>query len=502
MSAQVNLRKEVLRAQSDFLCTECKTPWYIHIDTKEEYCFNPTCSIRDRTKTFPNLKRAEPLNTEMKERELRFLGNLSRWKKGKLLQFAYDVRLKEVQELWSAGRVRIPEIMHIDEFMVRLSSARTGTGTPSARDFNAVYGDFASLYATERMMEDIERGRFLVTTEGETFVLKYWLAILEMFRNYGLVNIESTEFEGTYRYLDVDSEVREKMLGSRFDFGAYFDRVFDFCMTLRYGFELYQSYERDHDYEPTGAEIAALIALALSTKRPKEIWPPNGLSHHLTNNRMSSDDARVFIEKFTGGRGQNPIVIGIDGRWHFDWWSLMFYSHYLIAKNETSSVGQTSTGATRIRDAKGKASLVFDGRIRLFFSNKGYNVAPAELNVKYGRALKREYDVVACSEEKRLIAIVEAKYRDLSPSSLTRDGLLADELEGEDGVLAWAVKQQERLDLMPQNPARFDQALKFARPFEEYTRRAFVVTKFIPLVKKYRGVDVLSYPELCRTSDL
>lgn len=309
------------------------------------------------------------------------------------------------------------------------------------------------------------------------------------------------ELDGTFRYLDVDSEAKERALGSRFSFDAYFDRMFDFCMTLRYGFEMYRSYERGHDYDPTGAEIAAIIALAYSARKPKEVWPANGLSYHLNNNRMSSDDARVFTEKYSGGRNLSPIVVNVDGKWHFDWWSILFYSHYLIAKNETRSLGQTAIGAERLRDAKGKASLVFDGRIRLFFSNMGYKVAPSELRVSYGSD-QREYDVVACNEEKKLLVIVEAKYRDLSPSSLNREGLISAELSGDDGVLAWAIKQQNRLDLMAQNVTRFDQVFHFKWPFGEYTRIAFVVTKFVPLIKKYREVFVLSYPELCRLGNL
>ena len=433
--------------------------------------------------------------------EAHFLDNVSRWKRSKLLQFAYEARLKEIQELWSTGRMRIPEIMHVDEFLVKVSGARTGVATPGARDFQGVYREFTSLYDLQRTVEDIERGRFLMSSTGDTFVLKYWLAILEMFRNYGLVNAESTELEGTFRYLDVDSEAKERILGSRFDFGAYFDRMFDFCLTLRYGFEMYRSYERAHDYDPTGAEIAALIALAFSARRPKEVWPANGLSYHLNNNRMLEDDARVFTEKYAGGRNLCPIVTNIDGRWHFDWWTIMFYSHYLIAKNETRSPGQTTTGASRIRESKGNASLVFEKRIRLFLSNKGYKVAPEALSVAYGSE-RREYDVVACSEQFKSLIIIEAKYRDPSPSTLNREGLINSELTGDDGVLAWAVQQQERLEMMPQNPVRFDQVLHFAGQFDDYSCRAFVVTKFTPIIKKYREVEVLSYPQLCRLDNL
>jgi hypothetical protein len=98
--------------------------------------------------------------------------------------------------------------------------------------------------------------------------------------------------------------------------------------------------------------------------------------------------------------------------------------------------------------------------------------------------------------------IVEAKYRDLTTSSFSKGRLVSQELLGEDGVIAWAVNQQERLDLMPSNPGRFSEKLKFKSNFNEYQLKAFVVTKFAPLIKKYRQVDVLSYPEFVQFSDI
>ena len=120
---------------------------------------------------------------------------------------------------------------------------------------------------------------------------------------------------------------------------------------------------------------------------------------------------------------------------------------------------------------------------------------------KYGD-VRREYDVVGCNEEKKLIVIVEAKYRDLTTSSFSKERLVDRELLGEDGVLRWAVSQQERLELMPKNAARFNEKLKFKFEFTDYKRKAFVVTKFVPIIKKYREVGVLSYPQFVQLSTI
>lgn len=497
----MSLEAELQKAISDFLCSECKSPWYTLLGTKDDFCFNSACSIHDRTRQFPDVATAEPLATEMKQNENALVRNLQKWKKRKLLEFAYQARLAETSGLWKSARVKIANIMLLDEFLCRIEAAQGGTQSPSLRDFRRLLDEMVEFRKLETMIEDIEFGRFLISKNGETFILKYWTTVFEMFRSFGLINEESREIEGTFRYQDIDVEAKEKLQRTVFDFGAYFERLFDFSSTLRYGFEIYNTDRIRHDYNPTTVEMAALLALAYSSTKPVNIWPSGGLEHHLANNRYDGIDASQFIQKYASGRGPAPIIVQFEGKTMFDWFTILFYSHYLIAKNEVRSPQATGTGADSIREAKGRASRVFDNRIRLYLANKGYKTSDEPLTVKYGETGK-EYDVVGCHEEKKLIVIVEAKYRDLTTSSFSKERLVNQELLGRDGVLQWAVNQQERLDLMPKNPARFNEKLNFKSVFGDYQRKAFVVTKFVPIIKKYKEVEVLSYPQFAQLSTI
>jgi hypothetical protein len=130
------------------------------------------------------------------------------------------------------------------------------------------------------MIEDILFGRYLVSTsDGETFVMKYWIPLQEMFRNFGLINTESKELEGTFRYQDVDAEAKGGRWKGPFDLGAYFENLFDFCLTLKYGFEIYDSDRLRHDYNPSTEELVALLALAYSCKRLIETQPTSSSSY-------------------------------------------------------------------------------------------------------------------------------------------------------------------------------------------------------------------------------
>jgi hypothetical protein len=152
------------------------------------------------------------------------------------------------------------------------------------------------------------------------------------------------------------------------------------------------------------------------------------------------------------------------------------------------------TGSDSFTQVKDKASKIFEERARTFLKNKGYKVVPREVRGKFGGVSSR-YDILAAHEDKSIILIAEAKYRDPSPSSLNEEGLMRQEVLGGDGALAWAVGEQERLDLMPRNPERFAGLLSLERAFESYQRKAYVITKFRPIIQRYREVDLASLPE-------
>jgi hypothetical protein len=79
----VDLKTEVLKTISGFLCTECKMPLYLSLDDKrEEICVNPGCVIRDRTIVFYDMTRANQLAREMRDIEKAIRGKISNCERG------------------------------------------------------------------------------------------------------------------------------------------------------------------------------------------------------------------------------------------------------------------------------------------------------------------------------------------------------------------------------------------------------------------------------------
>ena len=106
-----------------------------------------------------------------------------------------------------------------------------------------------------------------------------------------------------------------------------------------------------------------------------------------------------------------------------------------------------------------------------------------------------EYDILAASEEKHTIIIADAKYRDMAPSSFTGINLLTQELLGDHALRYEVDRQQKRLDHFRNNIEQFRTYLEPKRPWEEYNVLSILVTKQIPLARRYKEVIIIRSTE-------
>jgi hypothetical protein len=476
-------------------------PLYVTFESNENYCVNQACVLCNKSIVFVDFIKATKLQQEMLEKRNAIRSEFAKWRKMALTQIAYKARFEKIQSLWKKGTIKFQDIYILDDFLSMLQKEHLHGNEAYEEKFPALLSLFSEYFKLECTIEDMTRGRFLFSENKIVFIMRYWKVVYDsMLQGLGIVNFDKSSYEGIFRYADVDNEAKRRSSSPPKDLRAYFDIMFDFLTTLKYCFEMYDIVRKRHDYDPTGDEIEALWDLALKCKKMPEIWTSAKIKRQISQKNIRGKAAVDFMRKYCAGGNNAPILIKVDDRIHFDPVTIVFFCHYLFAKSRIHSATESVSGSDSMTLVKDEASKIFDSRLRQFFQNKGYKVVPKETKVKYGDTTK-EYDILACNETKKLIAIVEAKYRDTSPSSLTKDAFVNQELLGEDGVLSWAVHQQERLELMPQNIERFNQLLSFERTFEDYERRAYVVTKFPPLIKKYKQVDVLDYPSFCQLND-
>ena len=174
----------------------------------------------------------------------------------------------------------------------------------------------------------------------------------------------------------------------------------------------------------------------------------------------------------------------------------------MIGRNRRKVEGQKGSGEDRIIKKKQQAARIFEEYIRRHLRECGLK-GPDEPLVVSEQNEKHEYDVIGTKEESKEIVLVEAKYRDFSPSSLTGKTLIQQELFDEDsGLLVEAIKHQARLEFFYKYFDRFKRELSLESPLDQYRVSAWIVTKHPPLISKYRQVSVVVYDEFCEKFQL
>lgn len=103
---------------------------------------------------------------------------------------------------------------------------------------------------------------------------------------------------------------------------------------------------------------------------------------------------------------------------------------------------------------------------------------------------------MAVSESNLEIILIEAKFKDPSPSSLSGNTLIQQELVYEKyGLLPQVIKHQARYDLLIKRGNLFQKKLGLKKNIQDYSVKAYFINKYTPLISCYGNVRVVSERE-------
>ncbi len=136
-----------------------------------------------------------------------------------------------------------------------------------------------------------------------------------------------------------------------------------------------------------------------------------------------------------------------------------------------------------------RAGQEFEILLRGQLLSKGFSGPDQPVTARF------EYDVLMISETERIIVLADAKYRDINPSSLTRENLVRQELLGDQAILAEARRQEARLSHFSENMDALRTFLTPQLSWTSYQMRSYLVTKSVPLISKYGETEILRASE-------
>lgn len=498
----MNIIKELKWVKSEYLCENCKKPLYFRLGPKiKEACVNPDCDASPSSLNFLDPKESERLRKEMKQVANQLRLKIARTNKAEFIQHIYRERIEILKSLYLKCRANFKNLLALDAMLAFVKNINFVGQGHSSNKFESIIPTYIQFFENQMMVEDVNNKRVLISADKEIYMLKYWDAIMTFYKTFGIFSERALRPSEAFAYEEIDSAVKVDV-GVNFpmDFDKWFENRFDHIVAIKYALEMYHFTALLHRYDPTGMDIATLFGLFWSVKKDVEEWSLQGLKRHYDRTTGSKEDFGDFMRRFIMDPNLAPVVVYNGRNYRFDRYTLLFYIMYLIGQNIRKSPEQTDTGLQTINRKKGKASQIFVQKIRQRLRDFSYRVFPEE-----GKGLivreqneEHEFDVIAIKEKPKEVVIIEAKYKDLSPSSLTGLNLLDQEvLDPDNGLLAEAIKHQGRLDFFRKNSERFKRPLSLNSDTTEYSLTGLIVTKHIPIISSYKDISLITYYEFC-----
>ncbi|MFC2063416.1 hypothetical protein ACFLS8_05710, partial [Chloroflexota bacterium] len=357
--------------------------------------------------------------------------------------------------------------------------------------FDAIIQSYREYSQRLNLIEDLKEGRYIIARNpnGKIFRLKYYDVIAEeIWLSYGHVHLEVAIKVDEFHYHEViEKTVKSKGEHIDVDYAPFFERFWPFQVSFQYLVKRNHPTSLKYQYSVTHTDLANILSIIFSMKSNELTTVPlvNMLQHFIAQ-PIRDKDVSQFIGILTGNNGKIPIIFKTDGSVIIDRRTLLLFFILMCGQVEASNFG--AKGEQRMALLKQQAGSDFMEYLRGKLEEIGYSCLPPSTEI-----CKREYDLLAFSESNQEILLAEAKFTDPSPSSFSAKTLIEQEfILKSRGLLPQVQRQQERHDLIFQNPKLFRERLGLKRDVQRYEVKAYFITKHTPLISKYGQVQVMT----------
>lgn len=487
--------------KSDYLCDACGGIIYCDLDdTTCQSCINPSCQRCNHTFTIldPSAKVSPRLHKELEEEEARLLALIESCDHEALAMYVYSKRLALINSAITIGVMPSIPMWHAIADLLILVNTHPPRGSERAETiFDSIIK--LSYKRTERLnfIEDVENGRYKIVEDADgqmrVIMMKYLLPIRDMLKVYGLASSGNlTDESDLFKFQDIDELVISDVeLKQGVDMSDFFNSLWPYVITLRYGFGLYYRTSLQYRYAPARVDIPYILGVFYSLKSKEPVFvSKENLSRHFSKYKEYAE-GRIFdqfIAEYAESHEKVPIMVPVGNRVILDPLTLLYFVIHLHGQ---AIENNRLRNGKDIALMKKKSADIFEAKIRNELHKYGYTGPESAVKVKY------EYDVLGISEARKRILVIDAKFRDISPSSISASTLVEQELmEPKEGLCDEAERHKTRVDYFVHNRELFKQHLKPSSALCSYQVRGYIVTKHIPLISQYKDIRILSLADL------
>jgi len=384
----------------------------------------------------------------------------------------------------TTGRIRQNELFVLDSLLCKMKNEWLSRGRQ--RDYKKV-DELLVAYQKELERQsfaaDIEDQRYVISENLRTFFMKYMAVFVEQQENYGIVDIRRINDPQTLKYATLD---HKEKVGEEYHYGMkmeeYYKQLFRFMISMYYLLNYHRNISSIYKFDIDDRDIAVLIGRMFSTNGYTEVSTKN-MIEHLNMNFTDIERQKLFFERVISKKTTAPIMLKLYDIYLVGKATLTFYIMYLVYLHDK----------TIVQEGKERSSIVFEDVIREQLKKVGYTV-PFLKEFKLSKKSPWSYDIIAYSTAKNEAVLIEAKYKDLSPSSRSPTTLLEQELYDKDkGLLGEAERHIGRVNFFNENVAEFSKAI--GNDLSGFKISGLIVTKYTPIIYRHNNINILSYAE-------
>ena len=322
-------------------------------------------------------------------------------------------------------------------------------------------------------------------------VLKYAGAHYDDLRSSGMVNsLPQGSFDEIFTFedidfqdLDVEEDVKPDDMVNRLQ--GFLPTSFQLNRMFRHNYRTTLQY--DYPWNPLAGSVIA--GWWFTCEDPNLLYTETDdalaetLEEHFKKYRKSEFTGEAFVADFIDSAALVPIGIRSPNGILIDRWSLFFMLVYLYGCHVDKEYREHSGYASSLNQYATLKGPVFDAWLKDRLEEKGVEVPV--INERF-RADNTEYefDLIAVDESNMKIFLIEDKFRDLPPSSITGVNLVKQEIESGTGVLATVDRHSDRANFFREHPKLFTDKLKLRQSIDEYQIEPVVVTKATPIIAR------------------
>ena len=505
MSESYYDKSELQDTDSDYICLFCHTLLYENVQAKKEICANQSCVVGQ---VDPKFIRYGQNSTDLEKSQFDYCKILHKFylfSKSFLYHTMFEKRSQFCTDYLSGKEVSIHHMLSVDFILVHLSDNQNwGTSTDKIT-LDKLFEEIVKEHKYVKKLEEFKSQDYLIDERKDVYVMKYLTEIHNIQKSLGLISHDESTHNDVNKFNFINKQVRTREPSSLADFETLFKNIYELAINLNHFFKFGHYTSLIHDYPAKSIDFAVLYSLLVeSISKGECFFTENELKQKfdvLKQRNKLSGDYDTFFKQYCSGDKLAPILIFDGNNLYFDYSSLLLFLFYLFSLNHTIEGAHRLSGHDTLMKQRQVSAHNFEIEIRKKLRNDSFTVYPKNDNDEFAPSIngtRHEYDCVGIDTVKKIIIMIDAKYEDISPSSTTAENVLKHTiLAKKDGHLKHAIDQHTRKKFLRKN---FREILPDLNDnLCNYTIISIIVTKHIPLIKKYLSTHLMSYEQFVKT---